>query len=57
MPLKIAEQIRTIALRCSQIAKTCTDKRSANELEGVSAELVQKAAALEELFNVIAEAS
>ena len=57
MPLKIAEQIRAISVRCSQIAKTCADKRAADDIEGVSAELAEKAAALEDLFKVIAEAS
>ena len=53
MPHQIAERLRQIATKCAHLADTCTDKNTANELEGVSAELAQKAQKLDDLFNLI----
>jgi hypothetical protein len=53
MPHRIAERLREIALHCTRLAAKCTDKNTANELEGVSAELAQKAQKLDDLFNHI----
>jgi hypothetical protein len=53
MPRRIAERLRDIAIRCDRLARTTTDKITANELEGVAAELAQKAQKLDELFNHI----
>jgi len=57
MPYRIAEQLRQLAVRCAHLAKTSSDKAVANELEGVSAELAQKAQILDDLFNHIEKAS
>jgi hypothetical protein len=51
MPRKIAERLREIAIKCDRLARTTTDKNTANELEGVAADLAQKAQKLDELFN------
>ena len=53
MPHRIAERLRQIATKCAHLADTCTDKNTADELEGVSAELAQKAQKLDDLFNLI----
>ena len=51
MPHPIAERLRQIAIKCARLAASCTDKKTANELEGVSAELAEKAQHLDDLFN------
>ena len=51
MPHQIAERLRQIAVKCARLSASCTDKMTANELEGVSAELAQKAQNLDDLFN------
>jgi hypothetical protein len=40
-----------------RLADGCTDKNVANELEGLGAELAQKAQKLDELFDIIDKAS
>jgi hypothetical protein len=57
MPYRIAEQLRQLALRCSHLANNCSDKATANELEGVSAELAEQAQKLDGLFDLIEKAS
>ena len=51
MPRRIAERLREIALKCDRLARTTTDKSTANELEGIAADLAQKAQKLDDLFN------
>jgi hypothetical protein len=55
MPRRIAERLRDIAIKCDRLARTTTDKTTANELEGMAAELAQKAQKLDELFKLIEE--
>ena len=57
MPHRIAESLRQTAIKCSRLATACTDKNIANELEGVSAELAEKAQTLDDLFNHIERTS
>lgn len=57
VPHRIAERLRQIAIKCVRLADACTDKNTANELEGVSAELAQKAQKLGDLFNHLEKAS
>jgi hypothetical protein len=57
MPHRIAERLRQLAIKCTRLADECTDKSIANELEGVGAELAQKAQKLDDLFNLIEKAS
>ena len=57
MPHRIAEHLRQIAIKCTHLTDSCTDKNTANELEGVSAELAQAAQKLDDLFNYIEKAS
>jgi hypothetical protein len=52
MPHPIAERLRQIAIECARLAASCTDKHTADELEGVSAELAEKARNLDDLFNL-----
>jgi len=55
MPHPIAERLRQIAIECARLAASCTDKHTADELEGVSAELAEKARNLDDLFNLTVE--
>ena len=57
MPHRLAERLRQIAVKCARLAASCTDKNTANELEGVSAELAQSAKNLDDLFNLTEKAS
>jgi hypothetical protein len=57
MPHRIAERLRQLATKCSSLADSCADKNTANELEGVSAELTQKAHKLDDLFTYIEKVS
>ena len=57
MPYRIAERLRQLAMQCVRLADDCSDKRIANELEGVSAELAQTAQELDDLFNIFDKAS
>jgi hypothetical protein len=53
MPHKIAEHLREAAIECDRLAHATTDRKVANELEGVAAELAQCARKLDELLNHI----
>ena len=57
MPHRIAERLREIAVKCAHLAASSTDKNTANELEGVSAELTEKAQKLDDLFKLIETAT
>ena len=57
MSQQIAERLRQIAVKCARLSANCTDKMTANELEGVSAELAQKAQNLDDLFNLAEKTS
>jgi hypothetical protein len=57
MPHRIAERLRQIAIKCAHLSDNCADKNTANELEGVSAELAQTAQKLDDLFNHIEQVS
>ena len=57
MPRRIAEQLRQLVLKRQRLAADCTDKKVANELERVSAEIADKAQTLDDLFKHIEEAS
>jgi hypothetical protein len=47
----MAERLREIAVKCTRLAASTTDKNTANELEGIAAELAQKAQKLDDIFN------
>lgn len=53
----MAENLRQLAVKCSQLAKDCTDKKIANELEGISVHLAEKARQIDHLFDVFNEMS
>jgi hypothetical protein len=53
MPHRIAEQLRKLAVQCQVLADRSSDKDVSNELEGVAAELAEKAKKLEDLFVII----
>ena len=57
MPHLIAEQLRALAVKCSRLARESSDRGTANQLEGVSAQLAEKAQRLDELFTLIDKAS
>lgn len=57
MPHRIAERLRDISVRCVRLADECTDKKTADELEGISAELAQKVHKLDDLFKLIETAT
>jgi hypothetical protein len=57
MPHRIAGRLREIAVRCARLADITTDKNTSNELEGIAAELAQKAQKLDDLFNHIENVS
>ena len=57
MPHQIAERLRELAIKCARLAHDSMDKNTANELEGVSAELAQNARKLDDLFKLIGKAS
>ena len=57
MPHRIAEQLRELAMKRQKLASESKDKDVANELEGVGADLAEKAKKLEDLFVIIDEAS
>jgi hypothetical protein len=53
MPHRVATQLRELAMKCQRMADECKDKDIANELEGVSFELTEKAKKLEDLYAII----
>lgn len=53
MPHRIAEELRQLAIRCQKLARESADNDIANELEGVSADLAEKAKKLEDLYAII----
>lgn len=57
MPNRIVEHLRTLAVKCSQLAKNCEDKQTAGELEGISVDLAENAQSLDDLFNLIEKTS
>ena len=57
MSQQIAERLRQIAVKCARLSANCTDKMTANELEGVGAELAQTAQNLDDLFNLAEKTS
>jgi hypothetical protein len=44
-------------LHCSKLAKNCSDRQTANELEGISADLAENARNLDDLFNLMDKTS
>lgn len=57
MSNRIVEHLRTLALHCSKLAKNCSDRQTANELEGISADLAENARNLDDLFNLMDKTS
>ena len=56
MPRHAAERLRQLAMKCSRLARENRELRIAEELEGLSVELADEAAKLDQLFEVIEEA-
>jgi len=52
VPNRIAHELRELATKCARLASYTTDKDIANELEGIGAELMDKAQALDQLFKL-----
>lgn len=52
MQIGIAAYLRNLAVRCNSIARNCADPRVHDALAAISAELADKAEALEETFKV-----
>jgi hypothetical protein len=50
-PHLLAEQLRQVAVQCSQLARDCSDKKIANELEGVGVQLAEQARKLDVLLS------
>jgi hypothetical protein len=44
-------------LQYSKLARDCSDRQTANELEGISADLAENARSLDDLFNLIDKTS
>jgi hypothetical protein len=57
MTNRIVEHLRELAIKCSQLAKACPDKPTANELEGIGADLAENAQSLDDLFNLMDKTS
>jgi hypothetical protein len=49
---RIAHELRELATKCARLASYIADKDIANELEGIGAELMEKAQALDQLFKL-----
>jgi hypothetical protein len=47
MPLKVAEYLRHLAVRCTRLSRDCYDPLVSKELEIISVELVERAESLE----------
>jgi hypothetical protein len=52
MQIGIAAYFRNLAVRCNKIARACPDARTHDALADISAELAEKAEALETTFKV-----
>ncbi len=52
MQIGIAAYLRNLAVRCNKIARKCPDPHTHDALAAISAELTDKAEALEETFKV-----
>ena len=52
MQVGIAAYLRNLAVRCNKIARSCPDSRTHDALAAISAELADKAEALETAFQV-----
>ncbi len=50
--LGIAAYLRNVSVRSNQIARKCTDAKTKDELAQISADLTEKAEALESLFEI-----
>lgn len=57
MPHRIAAKMRRLALKCQRLAASCKDRDTANELEGLGAELAQEALALDDILDHIDSAT
>jgi hypothetical protein len=53
MPHRIADQLRQVATTCRRLATETNDPDIAKELEGVATDLSDKAAKLENLYEII----
>jgi hypothetical protein len=51
MPHLLAEELRQVAMKCSQLATDCSDKNIANELEGIGVQLAEQARKLDTLLS------
>ena len=52
MQIGIAAYLRNLAVRCNKIARTCGDARTNEALAAISAELADKAEALETTYKI-----
>ena len=52
MQIGIAAYLRNLAVRCNKIARDCSDPATHDALAAISAELADKAEALETTFKV-----
>jgi hypothetical protein len=52
MQIGIAAYLRNLAVCCNKIARNCSDARAHDALAAISAELADKAEALESTFKV-----
>lgn len=55
MQIGIAAYLRNLAVRCNKIARACPDSHTHDALAVISAELADKAEALESTFTVAKE--
>lgn len=56
MQIGIAAYLRNLAVRCNKIARECSDPATHDALSAISAELADKAEALEVTFQVSKDA-
>lgn len=56
MPRQIVERLKQLAIKTTRLARDCTDKTTAAELEGLGLELVEEANKLDHLLQTIEEA-
>lgn len=57
MTNRIVDHLRALAVKCSRLAKDCTDEGTAHELEGIGADLAENAQSLDDLFELIDKTS